>query len=68
MNYSLKKGAWKGFVSGMTVLVAMVAFAGFSDLTIWSLIETYLKPMLGTVTVGGLLTMVLNYAKVKSQV
>lgn len=67
MKYSLTKGVKKGFASAITIVIAVVALAGFSDLTIWGLLEEYLKPLLGAVTVGGLLTMALNYVKVKKQ-
>ena len=67
MQYSFKKGVTKGIVSGLTVLAAMIAFAGFSDITIWGLLETYIKPILGTMTVGGSITMVINYIKIKKQ-
>jgi hypothetical protein len=63
--YSLKKGITKGAVSALTVTAALVTFAGFSDLTIWELIEKYIKPLVGSATVGGLITMALNYIKVK---
>ena len=63
MKYSLNIGIRKGLISAGTIVVAMVAFAGFSDLTIWGLLEQYLKPLLGMTTVGGLLTMALNYVK-----
>ena len=64
-TYSLKKGVVKGVVSGLTVLVAMVAFTSFSDMTVWSLLEQYLKPLLGALTISGVLTMLLNYVKVQ---
>lgn len=67
MKYSFKKGLFKGFVSALTILAAMVAFAGFSDMTIVSLIETYLFPVLGSLTVGGVITIVRNYFKFKGQ-
>jgi hypothetical protein len=65
MQYSLKKGVSKGLVSALTMAAAFVALAGFADFTIWELVETYLKPLLGALTVSGLLTMVLNYVKVR---
>lgn len=68
MQYSFKKGFGKGLVSLIAIAGAMIAFAGFSDLTIWGLIEQYLKPVLGSLTVGGAITMLLNYIKVKNQV
>lgn len=66
MVYSLKKGFEKGSVSAVVVLMSMVAFAGFSDFTLWGLLEEYLKPVLGSMTVGGALTMLLNYVKVRN--
>jgi hypothetical protein len=64
--YSIKKGFEKGIVSGLTVALAVVAFAGFSDVTVWSLVETYIKPFVGSVTIGAVITMTINYIKVKS--
>lgn len=68
MEYSFVKGLSKGALSLLAVGGAMVAFAGFSDLTIWGLLEQYLKPVLGSLTVGGAITMAVNYLKVKSRV
>ena len=65
MQYSFKKGLSKGAVTGLIVLGSLVAFAGFSDLTIWGLLEQYLKPFLGSATVGGVIAMAVNYLKVK---
>lgn len=67
MEYSFTKGLGKGAVSALTIAAAMVAFAGFSDLTIWGLLETYLKPVLGSLSVGGAITIALNYVKVKTK-
>lgn len=68
MRYSFTKGLSKGAVSLIAIGGAIVAFAGFSDLTIWGLIEEYLKPVFGSMTIGGAITMLLNYIKVKNQV
>jgi len=68
MQYSFTKGLNKGLVSVLTIGAALVAFAGFSDLTIWGLLEQYLKPVLGSLSVGGAITMALNYIKVKNKV
>lgn len=67
MEYSFTKGLTKGLVSLIAITGAMVAFAGFSDLTIWGLLEQYLKPVLGSLTVGGAITMLMNYIKVKRE-
>lgn len=67
MKYSFKKGAVKGLVSLLSIGGAIVAFAGFSDLTIWGLLEQYVKPVLGSLTVGGVITIAVNYVKVKSE-
>lgn len=62
-TYSIKKGLLKGVVSVLIVVASVVAFAGFSDITIWGLLEQYLKPGLGSLTVGGLVAMAINWAK-----
>jgi hypothetical protein len=67
MQYSFSKGLSKGIVSALTIAAAMLVFAGFSDFTIWGLLEQYLKPILGSLTVGGAITMLINYIKVKSK-
>jgi len=67
MEYSLSKGLNKGFTSALTIAMALVVFTGFSDITLWELLETYLKPALGGMTAGGLLTMLANYMKVSSK-
>lgn len=66
-QYSFTKGLGKGLVSLLAIAGAFIALAGFSDLTLWGLLEQYLKPILGSLTVGGAITMLLNYIKVKSK-
>ena len=61
--YSFKKGLGKGLLSLLSVGGGLIAFAGFSDLTIWGLLETYLKPVLATLTVGGVITVATNWVK-----
>ena len=68
MQYSFKKGLGKGVLAALTVALSFVTLAGFSDLTIWGLMEQYLKPVVGSITVGGLFMMAINYIKVKSKV
>lgn len=65
-KYSFTKGLAKGGVSVLTVLAAFVAFTSFSDMTLWGLLETYLKPVLGSLTVAGVITMGINWLKVRS--
>lgn len=66
MEYSISKGFKKGVTSALVSLAAIVAFAGFSDLSVWGLVETYVKPLVGSLTVGGAIAMVLNYMKVRN--
>lgn len=66
-QYSFTKGLGKGLVSLLAIAGSFIAFAGFSELTLWGLLEQYLKPVLGSLSVGGAITMLLNYIKVKSQ-
>ena len=65
-TYSLKKGVIKAALYTLTTVGALVAFAGFSDLTIWGLVEQYLKPVLGSLTVGGVITLLINWVKFKT--
>lgn len=66
MNYSIKKGLGKGIVSALVVAGAFLVFVGLSDVVIWDLLEKYLKPVLGAMTFGGAVTMLINWIKVKS--
>ena len=67
-KYSLKIGFWKGIVSAGIILLAIIAFFGFSDMTIVSIIETYIFPVLGSMTFGGAITMLINWAKNRTRV
>jgi len=62
-KYSFKKGLGKGIVSLLAIGGGLVAFAGFSDITIVSLIEKYIFPFIGTLTIGGAITVAVNWAK-----
>ena len=66
-KYSIGKGLLKSLISLLAVGGGVVAFMGFSDLTIWSLLEQYLKPLLGSLTIGGLITLGVNWIKVKTK-
>ena len=64
-TYSFKIGFWKGMLSLLAIGGALLAFAGFSDISLWTLVETYIKPLLGSLTVGGVITIAVNYFKFK---
>lgn len=64
-TYSLKKGLLKATLYSLTTIGTIVAFAGFSDLTIWGLVEQYLKPVFGSLTVGASITMLINFVRFK---
>jgi uncharacterized membrane protein len=64
-KYSFKKGLSKASLYTLTAVGTLVAFAGMSDVTVWSLVEDYLKPMIGSLTVGGLITLAINYVRFK---
>ena len=64
-TYSWKKGFWK-FITGIaTAGLFMSSFAGFADFKLWEVLTIYVKPIIGAMTVGGLFTWVINYAKFK---
>lgn len=65
-SYSLTKGLSKGLVSVLTIAIAGATFAGLTDLSIWDLIVEYVKPIVGSLTVGGLLTIALNWVKFRT--
>ena len=65
MEYNFTKGLGKGLKFVLTALAGLALVTGFSDLTIWSLLEEYLKPIISSLTVGGILTILLNYTKIK---
>lgn len=62
-SYSFKKGLGKGFVTVLTILLTAVSFAGFADVALWDLAVTHIKPVLGSLTVGGLITLGINFVK-----
>jgi len=66
-QYSFKIGFKKGLIAALTAAASLAAFAGFSDVTLWDLVVEYIKPVLGSVTVGGLFAMLLNYIKIRKQ-
>jgi len=62
-EYSFRKTLGKGVTSGLIALAALVTFAGMNDISLWALIEEYVKPLVGSITVGGLIAMAINYTK-----
>ena len=65
MEYNIKTGISKGLKFVLTALIAVATISGFSEFTLWDLLTEYLKPVLGTLSVGGVLAMALNLVKVK---
>lgn len=66
MKYSFLHGLKKAALYSLTAGATLLAFAGFSDLVIWDLFEQYLKPVLGSLTFGGLITLAINWVRFKS--
>lgn len=62
-TYSVSKGVGKAAIQLLTVAGALIAFAGFSDLQLWDLVVTYVKPVIGSLTVGGVIAFAINYVK-----
>lgn len=65
-SYSFGKGLVKGLLGVLTVASSMLALTAFSDISLWGLLETYLKPLLGSLTVGGLVAMLINWLRFRS--
>ena len=66
-GYSFKKGLGKGAVQLLTVAGALIAFAGFSDLSIWDLVVKYVQPVLGSLSVGGVIAVAIKVGKFNSE-
>ena len=64
-TYSFKTGFFKGLLSLLAILGALAAFAGFNDVSVWDLLSKYLQPVIGSLTVGGAITIAVNYFKFK---
>lgn len=65
-KYDVKKGLIKGALGILTAVAFFVSFSTFSDQSIWGLLETYLKPILGSLTVSGALAMGINALKFRA--
>jgi len=68
MEYSFIHGLKKAATYSLTGIGVLVAFAGFSDIQIWELLETYVRPVIGSLTVGGVVTLAINYVRFKKGV
>lgn len=65
-KYSFKIGFFKVLIGIVSGVLLFLTFAGLSDLTIWGLLEMYLKPVLGTLSVAGVFAGLLNALKFKA--
>lgn len=70
-QYSLSVGVRKSLIQvalfGVSALVMFLAYSHQALLTtpLWVLAEQYIKPVLGTLSLGGLLTLAVNWLKNK---
>lgn len=62
-GYSYKKGLGKGALIALKALAGILIFAGVADLHITDLIQQYLFPLIGGVTLSGLLGLATNFVK-----
>lgn len=68
-QYSFLKGLRKGLqhaaIFGVSAVLVFLAFShqAILDTPLWVLLEQYLKPLLSTVTVGGVLVIIQNWLK-----
>jgi len=68
MQYSFTYGLRKAALYSLTAIGTLVAFAGFSEIQIWDLFEEYVRPLVGSLTVGGAVTLAINYVRFKRDV
>ena len=68
-QYSFLKGLSKAatqvgiFALSAVLVIGAMNFQSVLDTQLWALVEQYLKPILGTLTVGGAFTLALNWLK-----
>jgi hypothetical protein len=65
-QYSFKIGLSKALIAILIAVGSLVTIAGVTDLTLWDLCVKYLQPVLSGLTVGGFLTIIVNWIKFKS--
>ena len=66
MTYSFKKGLWKGLQWILIAIPPIIVATGISDVSLWDLTTKYLQPVLSTLTIGGVVAIIVNYVKVKA--
>lgn len=66
-TYSFSKGLGKGITYVLVGVASLLVVTGVSDLTITDLFTTYVQPFVGTLSVGAILTIVINWLKVRSK-
>lgn len=66
-QYKFSKGLSKALLYTLSTVATLVAFAGFSDIQIWDLVVQYVKPVIGSLTVGGIVTIAINWVRFHSQ-
>ena len=62
-TYSFKKGLGKALLSLLTVAGSIVALVGLNDVNILDFVVAQIKPILGSLTVGGAITLAINWIK-----
>ena len=62
-GYSFSQGVSKSLISLLSIAGAILVFTHYSDIGIWDLLETYLKPLIGSLTIGGAITLAVNWVK-----
>jgi hypothetical protein len=62
-DYSVKKSIGKGVLFFLQGAAAVLVVTGFAEISIWDLIVQYVKPIVGTLTLGGLIALTTNYVK-----
>lgn len=66
-EYKFSKGVSKALLYTLSTVATLVAFAGFSDIQVWDLVVQYVKPFIGSITVGGIVTIAINWVRFHSK-
>lgn len=62
-EYSFKKSVGKGLIFILQAVAAILVVTGIAEISIWDLIVEYVKPIVGTLTLGGAIAIATNYVK-----